>query len=506
MRLPFDPLKTVASQSARKTSTTPPADPAYGAPVRSVKQTNALVSQTLASHLPATFAVAGELSNFRTYDRGHAFFTLKEPGAEIPCIIWRDSLLKLPFTPKDGQAVIARGQIKMYEPQGKIQLYVDALFPRGTGGLELAFRQLCDKLKAEGLFETARKKPIPRLPQHVAIITSRTGDVLHDVLTTALRRFPGLHIMLLPVPVQGPTAAAAIVNAIQLLNSHFTSLSTHHSSLDLILLVRGGGSLEDLQPFNDESVARAIVASRIPIATGIGHEPDTTIADLVGDLRGPTPTGITELTIPDAAVLRAQLDSRAALLTRDMQKTLDASRADIHTLSLELTAALRTRFRDRSATLEPLSRAIARIEPRHAIAQGWRRAEDAQRRLDLAARRRVALANARLAALQSRLEKASPHLRLQRSADKLTHLSASLRAAADARLALSATRLSALQNQLRLVSPQTILDRGYSITTLPTGQILRSAADARTGDVLTTQLADGKIRSTVGEPRQARLF
>src|SRR6185436_5781375 len=160
---------------------------------------NALVNDVLAVGLPPMFFVAGEISNFRVYDRGHAFFTLKEAGAELPCVFWKDGLTRLKFKPKDGLAVIARGAVKLYEAQGKLQLYVETLFPQGAGALELAFRQLCEKLRAEGLFEPARKRPIPKLPRHVIILTSRTGDVLHDVLTTAFRRFPGLHVMLYPV-------------------------------------------------------------------------------------------------------------------------------------------------------------------------------------------------------------------------------------------------------------------------------------------------------------------
>ncbi len=207
----------------------------------------------------------GEISNFRTYDRGHAFFTLKDKVSELPCVLWKDALARLKFRPKDGLAVVARGAVRLYEPQGKLQLYVETLFPQGAGALELAFRQLCEKLRDEGLFAQERKRPIPRLPEHVAIITSRTGDVLHDVLTTAWRRFPGLRVSLFPVRVQGAQAVADIIHAIELLGGY------SGSKIDLILLVRGGGSLEDLAAFNDEALARAICARSCQIATGIGH-------------------------------------------------------------------------------------------------------------------------------------------------------------------------------------------------------------------------------------------
>lgn len=475
-----------------------PCDP----PVRSVRQVNALLQQTLAMHLPPLFLVQGELSNFRTYDRGHAFFTLKEPGAELPCVMWKDALAKLKFRPRDGMAVVARGSVRLYEPQGKIQLYVESLLPQGMGELELAFRQLCEKLKGEGLFELGRKRPIPRLPQRVAILTSRTGDVLHDVLTTAYRRYPGLHAMLFPVPVQGATAAPKIAEAIGTLNRHAASLG----GIDLILLVRGGGSLEDLWAFNEEAVARAIVASRIPVATGIGHEPDTTIADLVGDLRGPTPTGVTELTIPDARALRKEVDALAAGLSAEMARWTQMASADVRRMMLELGQALRHRVYLRRQHVDGLTRLVNQIEPRHAIAQGWRRVEEAQRDLDGALHARVRAARDRVAALERRLERATPVVKLQRCADHVKLLESRLASAMKATAAARAARLTALQRQLHAVGPQAVLERGYSITLDGEGRLVRSAGQVARGDVLTTRLKDGEVKSTVGQPRQAKLF
>ncbi len=538
-RLPFDPMNTAAMRSAksRKTkllkfpspdapplplheeralieaastnaSLLPPLDPHQmangGTPTHpwSVSQVNACLNQLLDSALPPSFFIQGEISNFRTYDRGHAFFTLKDSSAELPCIIWKDALARLKFKPKDGLAVIVRGAIKLYEPQGKIQIYVETIFPQGAGALELAFRQLCDKLRAEGLFETARKRPLPRLPQRIAIITSRTGDVLHDVLTTAHRRFPGLHILLYGVRVQGKEAAPDIIRANKKLNqwnaptklphtpptppTQSSALSPQSSppTIDLILLVRGGGSLEDLWPFNEESLARAIIASKIPIATGIGHEPDTTIADLVGDLRGPTPTGITELTIPDVRTLSAELASHSALMTRDLRRHLTLANSELAATRLRLASALAQTLREKSQRLDLFRRQIERIEPRHAIAQGWRRVEESTHRL----------------------HRASPLLRIHRHRDHLAHLTTRLRTALLARTAASTQKLSALAAQLRLVSPQTILDRGYSITTLPDGTILRNPNQVQKGNLITTKLAQGEITSTVGKPKQSSLF
>ncbi len=510
-RLPFDPSKTAAARAAQKkssknfsdflpnqTDSATPNEP----PLRSVKQVNAMVNQTLLAHLPGALRVQGEISNFRTYDRGHAFFTLKEPGAELPCVMWRDALARLKFKPADGLEVIASGSIKMYEPQGKVQLYVESLSPRGTGSLELAFRQLCDKLRAEGLFDPARKRPIVRLPQHVAIITSRTGDVLHDVLTTAYRRYPGLHVMLYPVLVQGDGAAPSIVNAIEDINDQADDLG----GVDLILLVRGGGSLEDLWAFNEESLARAIVASRIPIATGIGHEPDTTIADLVGDLRGPTPTGVTELTIPDVAVLRRELDGHMLRLAREVRRQHDSARASLRQLSLEMAQVMHSSLRRNGTMLESLAREVARIEPRHAIAQGWRRIDEAQRNLRDAQLNRHRSEHDRLTRLAWLLEKADPRAAIVRGQSLTDQLSHKLTGAMRARLRLESERLAGRERQLKLVGPQSVLERGYSITMNDRGQVVRRVADVNKGDKLTTKVADGDIISTVGQPKQASLF
>ena len=467
-----------------------------------VAQVNSLVNQLLLNAIPGVLFIQGEISNFRTYDRGHAFFTLKEPGAELPCVLWKDALARLKFKPKDGLAVIARGTIKLYEPQGKLQFYVETLLPQGAGALELAFRQLCDKLRAEGLFEAARKRPIPSLPQRIVIITSKTGDVLHDVLTTAYRRFPGLHTLLMPVRVQGEQAAPDIVRALEMVNRHAEAIG----GVDLILLVRGGGSLEDLWAFNEENVARAIVASRIPIATGIGHEPDTTISDLVGDLRGPTPTGVAELTIPDVADLGARLQAQAILLTRDVRRSVELAGANLQSLGSDLNESLRESLRQRVRRVDQLTHLIERIEPRHAIAQGWRRVEEAQRNFSSAAAARLNGSRTHLDRSQGRLEKASPMSRIHRQRDRVDHLSAKLWLALNGQVAASKQRMAALAGQLRVVSPHAVLERGYSITTTKDGRILRSVRDVQTGQIITSRLADGTLDSTVGKPKQGSLF
>jgi exodeoxyribonuclease VII large subunit len=498
-------------------SGTPPLTPQFaGSSERplSISQANTLLAHALSVSLPPTFFIQGEISNFRTYDRGHAFFTLKDAAAELPCILWKDALQRLKFRPNDGISVIAKGSVRLYEPQGKIQLYVDTLYPLGAGALEFAYRQLCDKLRREGLFEPGRKRPLPHLPRHIVIITSRTGDVLHDVLTTAWRRFPALHVSLYPVRVQGDQAAPDIIRAIENINAHEqkiaaappSKIENQKSKIQLILLVRGGGSLEDLWAFNDEALARAIAASAIPIATGIGHEPDTTIADLVGDLRGPTPTGIAELTIPDARALLSELENQSALLTRDLRRTLESAKNAVERRATALAGVLDRSMRSRHEHLGTLAQQIARIEPRHAIAQGWRRLDDAGRHAHAAASRRLRAAQEHLTKITHRLDRANPQTRLPRHRDRLANLHFRLIAAVKSRLAASAQKLTGTENHLAAISPAAVLQRGYSITTDKSGTIIRNASQVQRGDLLTTQLAEGQITSTVGKPKQSTLF
>ena len=370
-------------------------------PIRTISEVNGLIGRTLQSHLPPVLRVRGEISNFNVYSKGHAFFKLKDERSELPCMMWRNDLEKLRFSPADGLAVIAEGSVKLYEAQGRLQLYVSSMIPQGAGELELAFRQLCDKLRAEGLFDAARKKAIPLLPRHIVVITSPTGDVFHDVLTTAGRRFPNIHIMLFPVQVQGAPAAAELVRAIDLVNAHAVAIG----GVDLILLVRGGGSLEDLWAFNEESVARAIVRSAIPIATGIGHEPDITIADLVADLRGPTPTGVAAMVIPEKAALQNRVESLGDLLARDLIMRCRDGRNSVAIRQADATDAIHRALRVAVRETEAAARQIADIEPRHKVAQGWRRLDNGYDRLRQYGGARIRMARDQLADNSQKLQR-----------------------------------------------------------------------------------------------------
>src|SRR5256712_12757621 len=254
--------------------------------VLTVSELNSLAQEILEETCPSIW-VEGEISNLRRYPSGHTYFTLKDEGAQIAAVLFRGASQSLPFRPEDGLKVLARGRISLYEARGTFQIIVDALEPAGLGALQLAFEQLKARLLAEGLFDAARKRPLPALPRRIGIVASPAGAALRDILKVLSRRFANLEIVLAPSRVQGEGASLEIVEAIRLLN--------RLGGVDVLILARGGGSLEDLWPFNEDRVARAIAASGIPVISAIGHEVDGTIADLLADLRAPTPSAAAEL-------------------------------------------------------------------------------------------------------------------------------------------------------------------------------------------------------------------
>jgi len=264
--------------------------------VYSVSQITQVLRRVLQQSL-GEVVVEGELSNTKCHSSGHWYLTLKDQEAQLSAVFFRREAASMRFVPENGLRVRATGTLDVYPPQGRVQLILQRLEPVGQGALELAFRQLCDRLRHEGLFDDSRKKPLPRLPQHVALVTSPTGAAVRDMLTTLRRRWPVVAVSVVPVQVQGDQAPLDIVAALQFLN--------RHRSVDVIVLGRGGGSLEDLWAFNDERVARAMALSDIPIVTGVGHEVDTTIADLVADERAATPTAAAARVVPDQREVRA---------------------------------------------------------------------------------------------------------------------------------------------------------------------------------------------------------
>jgi len=411
--------------------------------------------------------VEGEISNYRPAPSGHAYFTLKDADAQIPIVLFRRQAMLLRFRPEDGLHVLVRGRISVYEQRGQMQLVAETMEPAGTGSLQLAFEQLRERLKAEGLFDAARKRPLPAFPRTVGIVTSPTGAVIRDFLNIVSRRHSGLNVLLHPASVQGESAPAEIEAALGELNAC--------GLVDLIVLARGGGSLEDLAAFNSERVARAIVSSGLPVVSAVGHETDFTIADFAADLRAPTPSAAAELVteaqhkIAEHLATQSHALERAAryqvLQARQRFARVPVSRAEsciltlLHRMAQQLDdlgfrqeSALAAQLRRRQARVADLAASVLRHDPRPSLAQ----------------------ARERLLALRARLGRS-----LERTLES------------------SASTLTALDARLHSLSPLAVLDRGYALVLTAGGSLVRCAAQLTPGDAVTTRLADGAFTSRV---------
>ena len=335
--------------------------------------------------------VEGEISNCVQSAAGHIYFTLKDASAQLRCVLWRSQAARLEHLPTDGKAVVVHGHTSVYEAHGSYQLYVDLIQPLGAGALFVQFQALKDKLQREGLFAAERKRPLPPFPRRLGVVTSPVGAAIRDILHVLRRRYPLVEVVLAPTLVQGDEAPLQIVAAIEALNSHV--------DVDAIIVARGGGSLEELWAFNDERVARAIFASRVPVISGVGHETDYTIADFVADVRAPTPSAAAEIAVPDQEALRAQiLQYRSTLVQRMRQYVTWRRRKLDHTLAL-----------------------LHRLSPR-VLVDRWRQALDERRHNMIAAQgHRFALLGERLAALSLRLQTLSPQSTLERGYAIVSH-------------------------------------------------------------------------------------
>jgi len=329
--------------------------------------------------------VRGEISNFSQPRSGHLYFTLKDSEAAMRCVMWKPSAMRLRFAPADGMLVEAHGALSIYPAQGQVQLYVDALRPAGEGALYQEFLRLRARLEAEGLFDPSHKRPLPRLPKHIGVITSATGAALHDILQTLNRRLPTLRVTVAPTPVQGVDAPAGIIAALKRLNAL--------PDLDLIILARGGGSIEDLWAFNDENVARAIYASRIPIISGVGHETDFTIADFVADLRAPTPTGAAELATP--------------ITKEELQAALQSAEA-------QLAELINRQLEDLKQALLLAKSELRRTSPRQRILNNIQRLDELQGRLERSIRQQLQQKQNLLTNVLNRLDSLNPQAVLKR--------------------------------------------------------------------------------------------
>ena len=442
---------------------------ADGAPrAMTVSEVIARLTGILRGGIPDVW-VKGEIANLQRPGSGHLYFSLKDDRAAIACVMWRSTAVRLPFKAEEGLLVLARGYPDVYAPSGKLSLVVGELQPSGVGALQLAFEQLKARLSAEGLFDVAKKKPLPLLPRRIGVVTSRHGAALHDILKVLGARFPGAHVTIYPASVQGPAAAGEIVRAL----AAFTRVA--HSA-DVVILARGGGSAEDLAAFNDEAVVRAIAASRAPVISAVGHEVDVTLADLVADLRAATPSQAAELVVERVD----RFEERLSRGERDL-KILLKGRMDraVHGLSKLVSAPAFAGFPAVTERSAAQSRALAA-----ALFSSFRRIPSA-----LAAR--VA---AREQEIRGWVDRAALPLRRGRVAQER-------RAAADrmaARLAGANEKLSVAAGRLEALSPLRVLARGYAVVTKE-GETapLTDASRAAAGEGLRIRLARGRVHARV---------
>lgn len=417
--------------------------------------------------------VEGEISNFRVPSSGHFYFTLKDSCAQIRAVMFRSRNQGLPFLPEDGMHVICSASLSVYPPRGEYQLIVDWMEPRGQGALQAAFEALKRRLAEEGLFDPDRKKPIPFLPRRVGLVTSPSGAAIRDFLRILWRRFPGVEVRLCPVRVQGAGAEQEIVEAIRILNAE--------GLVEVIVLTRGGGSLEDLWAFNEEIVARAIAASERPVVSAVGHEIDFTIADFAADLRAPTPSAAAELLVPEKQVLEETLRSLRDRLFKAGAKAVGGKREVLLHLSKRL------------------------VHPGKRVRDHLLRIDELEERMRASVRRKLATARLERQNLETRLFLATPLHRIQTFRLQLDALGRILERAVVH--VVEAKRLGWKQTAgwLESLSPLAVLSRGYSITRLlPDGMILRSAESVDPGAEVEVILARGRLECTVGkaDPRE----
>jgi len=430
--------------------------------ILSVSALNRSVRDLLEHRLPLAW-VAGEISNFLAARSGHFYFSLKDSAAQVRCVMFRSRAMVLDWEPRDGMQVEVRALVTLYEPRGDFQLNVEFMRPAGLGALYEAFLRLRDRLEREGLFDPAAKRPLPAFPRAIGVVTSRAAAALRDVLTTLRRRNPSIPVIVYPTAVQGDGAPAEIVAAL--------AAAGRRAECDVLILCRGGGSIEDLRAFNDERVARAVRAAPIPVVVGVGHETDFTIADFAADVRAPTPTAAAELASPPRDELLARIGLLARRLHRSVARDLETRSQVVDHLSRRLVHPGRR--------LEAQGALVAQLSSR--LAQAVARALDRQRWAvrDLVARSRRHLPPLELLALRA------------------GQLSERLAAASQRQLADRAARADALARSLAHLDPRAVLERGYSIVRDDGGRIVRRGAELASGDRVDITFAEGAASARV---------
>lgn len=430
--------------------------------ILSPSQLNALARNLLEDTFPLIW-VEGELGNVTRPASGHLYFTLKDARAQVKCAMFKPKSQWLKFAPREGLRVLARGRLTLYEARGDYQLVVDHMEEAGEGALRRAFEELKAKLAAEGLFDADRKRPLPAHVRRLAVLTSPTGAAVRDVLSVLQRRYPLLEVDVLPVQVQGETAAAQMVDMLQ--------RAARSGRYDVVLVTRGGGSLEDLWAFNDERLARTIAASPVPVVSAVGHETDFSLADFAADLRAPTPSVAAELLVPD----------RRDLLAR------------VHTLQRRLATAHAHRLRNLMQRADRAALRLNALRPQARLDLLRRRQDDAVRRLHALWRDRQARRVAALRHADAILRAHAPQRRLDHLRARLLALAPRPQAAIARTLQREALHLRGLARSLEAVSPLATVARGYALVTKDDGTLVRSVAQVETGDRVTARVADGQM-------------
>ncbi len=431
--------------------------------VLSVSDLNKAIRSTLEGGFPLLW-LKGELSNFKPHSSGHWYFSLKDSKAQVSAVMFRGFNQSVRFRPSDGQEVLVRGKVTVYEPRGNYQIFCELMEPVGAGALQLAFEKLKNQLQAEGLFDAAKKRPLPPLPKHVAVVTSATGAAFRDILNVLSRRFRGLRITLVPAIVQGEQAAKSIVSAL--------ALAYQLKDVDAIIVGRGGGSQEDLWCFNDEKVVRMIALSPVPTISAVGHEIDFTISDFVADVRAPTPSAAAELVVQSAEELSEKFRILGLHLARVQKHNL--------VFYLQRLETLRARL----------------VDPKRRLQDLGLRVDDLADRLQLAQRNQMSALTGRLTLLEHRL--GSPEVIIREKRQSVNEWRMRLEARIEMSLERERARLAKGAALLDSFSPLKVIDRGYAIVTdAKSAKVVRHADQMKNGDLIQIRLTDGQISAEV---------
>ncbi|NVJ66767.1 MAG: exodeoxyribonuclease VII large subunit [Gammaproteobacteria bacterium] len=407
--------------------------------------------------------ITGEISNFMQPASGHWYFTLKDANAQLKCAIFKNRNRSARFTPEDGQQVLIRAKLSLYEPRGDLQLIGEYIEPAGEGALQVAFNRLKEKLKDKGLFDQAHKKPIPKVPNKIGIITSASGAAIRDVLTVLKRRMPQVPVMIYPSLVQGESAAKSLIKQIEQANQEKTC--------DVLLVTRGGGSLEDMWCFNDESLAETIFASELPIVSAVGHEVDISISDMVADLRAPTPSAAAELLVPDQDEYRQKLNQFKRRLANETQHRLEVAQALLDRITAQI------------------------VHPKEKLMESRAELRELTQNLLVAFRELITEHSSDLVDLNYRLQTFDPEFELEQRQDDLVLAKENLVKSFNSLLKDKQQQMALCMQQLNDLSPLATLKRGYTITEDETGKTLTSVKQVQKAKELTTKFVDGEVRS-----------